>query len=95
VHADAEHQEDHADLGELAREVGVADEPGGEGPDGDAGEQVADQRRQPQAPREHAEHEGQAEAGREQDEQVGLVFHGHPRNSGATGACVEPPLLLE
>ena len=48
VQPDAEHQQHHADLGELARELDVGDEARRGGPDHDAGEQVADQRRQPQ-----------------------------------------------
>ena len=46
MQADAEHQQDDADLGELARERLVGDEARREGADGDAGEQIADQRRQ-------------------------------------------------
>ena len=44
---DAEHQQDHADLGELVGEVLVGDEAGRERSDRDAGEQIADQRRDP------------------------------------------------
>ena len=46
MQADAEHQEDDADLGELVGEALVGDEAGRERPDGDAGEQIADERRE-------------------------------------------------
>ena len=42
----AEHQENDADLGELAREIGVTDKPGRERAEGDAGEEIAHKRRQ-------------------------------------------------
>ena len=42
MEADAEHQEDHADLGELVGEAHVAAETGGVGADDDAGQQVPD-----------------------------------------------------
>ena len=48
VQADAEHQQDHADLGELGGER-VGDEARRERADGDAGEQIADDRRQAEA----------------------------------------------
>jgi hypothetical protein len=57
VQPDAEHQQDDADLGELLREADVADEAGREGTDQDAGQQVADDRRQPKTGREEAERE--------------------------------------
>ena len=47
VQADAEHQQDDADLGELAGEILVGDKARRERADDDAGEQIADQRRQP------------------------------------------------
>ncbi len=45
----AEHQQNDADLGELDGDVLVGDKAGGEGPDGDARQQIADQRRQLEA----------------------------------------------
>ncbi len=44
LEADAEHQQDDADLGELAGEMCVGDEAGRVGADQQAGEQVADDR---------------------------------------------------
>ena len=46
VQADAEHQQDDADLGELLGQLAVGDEAGRVRPDDDAGEQVADDRRE-------------------------------------------------
>ena len=64
VQADAEHQQHHADLGELPREVDIGDEARRGRPDEDAGEQIADQRRQLQARRDEAEDQRQAEGRR-------------------------------
>jgi hypothetical protein len=41
MQAHAEHQQHHTDLGELARDLDVGDEPRGGGPDDNAGQQVA------------------------------------------------------
>ena len=49
VHPNPEHQQDHAEFGQLGRDLGVADEAGGEWPDRDPGQQVADDRWQAQA----------------------------------------------
>ena len=46
VQADPEHQQDHADFGELIGDALIGDKTGREGADGDAGEEIADQRRQ-------------------------------------------------
>ena len=48
VQPDAEHQQDHAELGELLGEPVVRDEARGEWSDRDAREQIADDRRQPE-----------------------------------------------
>ncbi len=45
MQADAEHQQDDADLGQLVGELLVGDEAGRERPDQHAGQQIADQRR--------------------------------------------------
>ena len=62
MQADAEHQQDHADLGQLERKLVVGNEARRIGPDQHAGEQVADKRRHPQPVRNRAEHEGKSEA---------------------------------
>ena len=75
VHADAEHEEDHADLGELVGDRLVGDEARGEGADRDAGDQVADDGRHAQAAGDRTEQEGEPEApGDRRDERRG-VFH--------------------
>ena len=71
VQADAEHQQHHADLGELARRCSAsATKPGVAGPIDDAREQVADQRRQAQPGRDEAEDQRQREAGGERGDQA-------------------------
>ena len=55
MQADAEHQQDDADLGQLRGERRSATKPGVNGPISDAGEQIADQRRQMQPVRQVTE----------------------------------------
>jgi hypothetical protein len=62
MQADAKHQQDDADLGQFIRHALVRDVARRERPDQDAGEQIADQRRDPEAVRQCAECEGQHEA---------------------------------
>ena len=62
MQADAEHQQDHADLGELRGERLIADEAWRVRADEHAGKQITDDGRQAQALREQAEHEGHHEA---------------------------------
>ena len=57
MQADAEHQEDHADLGQLVRDSLIGHVSRRERTDEDAGDQVADERREPQPLRHHAEYE--------------------------------------
>jgi hypothetical protein len=57
LEANAEHQEDDADLGELLRHRGVGDETRRVRTDEDAGEQIADDRRKAEALREVSEDE--------------------------------------
>jgi hypothetical protein len=63
MQADAEHEKDDADLGKLLGQYGIGDETRRMRPDGDASEQITDQRREPKFLRNHAEgkrdHEGQ------------------------------------
>ncbi|GJD75310.1 hypothetical protein CFIICLFH_3551 [Methylobacterium goesingense] len=76
VQADAEHQQDDADLGELARELAVADEARRVGADEDAREEVADEGRQAQALRQHSADEGEHEAEGDDGDQLCRVRHG-------------------
>ena len=79
---DAEHQQDDADLGELQRELGIADEARRVGADGEAGEQVADDRGKPQPLGDEAEDEGEHDRGHQGRDQRVLAFH------LASAACV-------
>ena len=82
MQADAEHQQDHADLGEL---VGAASwsatKPGVNGPISDARQQIADQRRA-QAVGDRAEQEGEHEPGHDGGDQRRVVRH-QPASAGA------------
>ena len=62
MQADAEHQQDDADLGELFGEILVGDIARRERADQDAGQQIADQRRDAQTLGERAEDKGEHEA---------------------------------
>ena len=62
MQADAEHQQDDADLGELGRECLVGDEARRERADGDAGEQIADQRRNAEPLRDSSKYEGESKS---------------------------------
>ena len=64
LQADREHQEDDAELGEMARALVVGQPGGGVGSDGDADEQVADERRQLQ----QAAQDDHRDSGGEQDQ---------------------------
>jgi len=62
MQADAEHQEDDADIGKLGGERLIGDDSGRERSDDDTSNQVADNRRKAQAVRNRAEDKGQAYA---------------------------------
>jgi hypothetical protein len=62
MQADAEHQQDHADLGELVGEPLIGHVAGGERPGEDAGEQITDERREAKPMRDSAEGECHHEA---------------------------------
>ncbi len=62
MQADAEHQQDDTKLGEFGGERLIGDEAGRERTDGDAREEIADQRRNPEALGDGSEDEGEAEA---------------------------------
>ena len=75
MQADAEHQQDHADLGQLAGQCQVGDEARRVRPDQHAGEQVADQRRQPQLARDHPQQQCRGQGGNQRGDQRGVVRH--------------------
>jgi hypothetical protein len=63
VQADAEHEQNDAEFGELVRELLVGDEARRKGTDDDARQQVARDRRQPQLLGDEPEDECQTDAG--------------------------------
>jgi hypothetical protein len=91
VQSHPEHQQHHADLGELPREREVGHEAGGGRTDQHARDEVADQRRQAQPHRDEAEQQRDAEGGRQRGDQRDVVAHDEPctaappaRHSGAS-----------
>jgi hypothetical protein len=58
----AEHQQDHADIGEVVGDALIGDESGRERPDHHAGEEIANERRNLQPVRNRAEAERQHQA---------------------------------
>ena len=75
MQADAEHQEDDADLGKLRRKVLVGDETRRMRADKDAGDQVTDKRRQAEAIGDGAEDERKDEAPDDGRNQRRIVRH--------------------
>ena len=73
LQADAEHQQDHADLGELFGHSRIHRHPGRVRADERAGQQIADNRRKSQPLRDVAEEERAAQARRERKDEVVLV----------------------
>ncbi len=75
MQADAEHQEDDAELGEFRRQLLVGNVTRREGADGDAGEQISDQGRYLQALGEGAENKREPEARNDGCDQRCLMRH--------------------
>ena len=69
MQADAKHEKDDAQLGQLADGVRVADETRGERTDDDAGQQVADDRGQAETAHEHPTDERYHQCGGDIDQQ--------------------------
>jgi hypothetical protein len=74
LQADPKHEQDHAELGELVGDHLVGDEPGRIRPDQEAGKQVTDDRREPDAKSQiPADERGCQRGGQRLDElQLGL-----------------------
>ena len=70
---DTEHEQDHADLGELLRQPDIGDEAGRGGADDDARDQVTDQRRHLQACGDEAHDEGKPQAGGNRGDQSDVM----------------------
>ena len=75
MQADAEHQQNDADLGELISERDVGDEAWRRRPDQHAREEIADERREPQLGGQQPHHEREAERGGEGRQQIDAVMH--------------------
>ena len=75
VHADAEHQQDDADLGQLGGHLRVGHEAGRLRAERDAGQEVADDRRQAQPLGDQPQHQGQDQADRQVDEEPEVAVH--------------------
>jgi hypothetical protein len=69
LEANPEHQQDHAELGELLGAARVSHEAGRVGSDKDAGQQVSDEWRQPQPVCGVPEQEGRRQASRQREEE--------------------------
>jgi hypothetical protein len=75
MQADAEHQQDDADLRQLGGEVGIRDEARCERTYRDAGDQISDERRQAHAGGEESKGEGEDEADGDQCDEFGFMGH--------------------
>ena len=85
----AEHEQDDAELGELESDGAVGDEPWRERTDHDAGDDVPDDRGQPDMPGDEPADERGGQADRDGRDENGLVVHGSSRCDGGvrrTGA---------
>jgi len=69
VEAHAKHEEDDTQLGQLPDGAHIADKPGCEGADGDAGKQVANDGRQAHSPGEQPAQKGQCQCHGDVDQQ--------------------------
>ncbi len=76
LQADAEHQQDDADFGELIGDALIGDEARRERTDNDAGKKVADQRRGLEPMRDDAEREGEHEADHNGGDERCMLRHG-------------------
>jgi hypothetical protein len=75
VIADAEHEEDDANLRKLRRKIDIGDESGSEWAKCHTGEQVPDDRRETKAHCHQAAQEGHAQPDSKDRNQLGLVRH--------------------
>ena len=100
VEADAEHQQDHADFGQLRGQRLVGDEARRMGADRNTGDQIADERRHAQPVGDGPEDEGQNQCrdnGRDQGRVVGHEILRRPvtwnrRDKPASSRCAKRPL---
>ena len=72
----AEHQQHHANFGQLSCQRGIGDETRREWPDQDTGERITHQRGQPQANGDETENQRQPQCGGNRGDQVDTVRQG-------------------
>ena len=90
VQADPEEQQDHPDLRQLPGDPLVGRESRRVRADGHARQEVAHDRREPQAVGDEAEHEGGGEPAGERQDEVNVVHGGRSRGGGpavSSSAC--------
>ena len=94
LQTDAEHQQDHADFGELLRQRAVGDEARRVRPDDDAGDEIADNRRQPQPLRDEAADQRRDQAAGQRQDQIepvhGSFFHSDEHEHATERTCRHP-----
>ncbi len=90
-----EHEENNADLGQLEREPGVGDEPGGKRPDQHPGKQIARDRRNSEAMRQRPHQERDAKARDDSADQGGVMRHGLCLGGGSAGGQATRPNWLQ
>ncbi len=88
LQADAKHQEDDADLGELFRHVTIGHEAGRVRPDEQARDEITDDRGEPGALRREAKDKGGAEAASQGEDQVEGVHSAIISGLGSSGLGV-------
>ena len=75
MQANAEHQQDHADFGKLPGQFYIRNKPRRTGADDDPGNQIAKQRRHPEARCDETENHRQTESGCNGCDQTDIVRH--------------------
>ena len=91
---DAEHEEDHSQLGELGGDLRVGDEPGRVRPHRDPREEVAEDRREPKPVRDEATDQPREEADRDVHEERVVferVLHFQPAKTGRKPRSTRSP----
>jgi hypothetical protein len=74
MHAHAEHEQDHADVGHLRGDASVGYKSGCMRADGNPGQQVPDEAREPETSRDGAEDQGSGQSTSEREDE-GQVVH--------------------
>jgi hypothetical protein len=78
MQTDAEHEEDHAQLGQLADRLHIADKPRRERSNGDPGHQITDNRRQTDATGDQSTEEGRDQGCDDISQQWNLMHNVSP-----------------